>query len=435
MGSFEEAAGPHRNWKPWIETPIIESAALSRDVGCRVFLKLENLQPSGSFKSRAIGNLVLSHISNPSNHGKNLHFFLPSGGNAGLAASKAAKSLGYQCTVVAPRTLNPSMADRLRGAGATVITHGETIAEAARYMREVLMEELKVESGTQNTVDNDTGSSNDTDTVAIELHPFDHERIWEGGSTLVDELAHQLPPPDIDDEFEMRNFSDKPLPVDGIICSVGGGGLMNGIIQGVERHVKIHNRGKSQRRPPPSVVNGGPDNDNNNNIHIIATETYGAESLSLSIAQRSLIKLPAITSQASSLGVVTIAQRTLENALTPPAGVEVHSLVLHDSQAARGVLRLLDDEKLLVELACGVSVEAAVVKDVDVSMNGCMGKKGNGAADTPPLTSRLARIIPNFGPKSRVVIVVCGGGNVTLPMLMEWKQRLENGWGSAEVCS
>ena len=126
----------------------------------------------------------------------------------------------------------------------------------------------------------------------------------------MDELAYQLPPADINDEFERRNFSPKPLPVDAIICSVGGGGLMNGIIQGVERHVKIHS--KSDRGSDAQEKNG-----NEKNIHIVATETYGAHSLSLSIKQKSLIQLPGITSQASSLGVVTVAQRTLENALSP----------------------------------------------------------------------------------------------------------------------
>lgn len=38
--------------KPWIETPLIYSIPLSNAAGCNIYLKLENLQPSGSFKSR-----------------------------------------------------------------------------------------------------------------------------------------------------------------------------------------------------------------------------------------------------------------------------------------------------------------------------------------------------------------------------------------------
>ncbi|KMU75748.1 hypothetical protein CISG_04922 [Coccidioides immitis RMSCC 3703] len=97
MGSFEDCRQQRRP-KPWVETPLIESPSMSRMAGCRIFLKLENLQPSGSFKSRAIGNLVLSYASDPANQGKQLHFFISSAGNAGLAAATAASALSYPCT-------------------------------------------------------------------------------------------------------------------------------------------------------------------------------------------------------------------------------------------------------------------------------------------------------------------------------------------------
>ena len=48
---------------PWIETPLLESSILSRAAGCRIFLKLENLQPASSFKSRGIGNLILQQVA------------------------------------------------------------------------------------------------------------------------------------------------------------------------------------------------------------------------------------------------------------------------------------------------------------------------------------------------------------------------------------
>ncbi|KAB8304560.1 hypothetical protein EYC80_003942 [Monilinia laxa] len=48
--------------KPWIRTPLVRSATLSRVAGCNVWLKLDNLQPSGSFKSRGIGNFLLRSL-------------------------------------------------------------------------------------------------------------------------------------------------------------------------------------------------------------------------------------------------------------------------------------------------------------------------------------------------------------------------------------
>src|SRR5213079_3007663 len=91
---------------------------------------------------RAIGNLILSHVANPANRGKRLHFFIPSGGNAGLAAVTAARSLSYPCTVVVPRSTTSVMTDLLADAGANVIVYGDSISDAGKYMREVVMVEF-----------------------------------------------------------------------------------------------------------------------------------------------------------------------------------------------------------------------------------------------------------------------------------------------------
>ncbi|RYC59047.1 hypothetical protein CHU98_g7157, partial [Xylaria longipes] len=66
-----------------IETPCIPSPELSRAAGCNIYLKLENLQPSGSFKSRGIGRLMSESLLS-SGTGR-AHFYCSSGGNAGLA--------------------------------------------------------------------------------------------------------------------------------------------------------------------------------------------------------------------------------------------------------------------------------------------------------------------------------------------------------------
>jgi L-serine/L-threonine ammonia-lyase len=115
---------------PWIETPLLESSILSRAAGCRIFLKLENLQPASSFKSRGIGNLILQQVAHHG-HGsaepKPLHFFSSSGGNAGLAAVTAARSLGYPASVVVPETTDASFIAKIKAAGASdVIQHGSS---------------------------------------------------------------------------------------------------------------------------------------------------------------------------------------------------------------------------------------------------------------------------------------------------------------------
>lgn len=364
--------------KPWVKTPLIESAGLSKEAGCRVFLKLDLLQPSGSFKSRGIGNLILSHLSNPSSRGKKLHFYSSSGGNAGLAAVIAARDLGCPCTVVVPMSTKQMMIDRLRAAGATeVIQHGESWFDADTYLRKTFID-LPGDEGS----DSDVGMTSDSDVKNVYIPPFDHPKIWEGVGTMIPELVEQLPPRDPSDE------TAPPFPADVIICSVGGGGLFNGIIEGLEKHLQAN---------PPRSRKGL------RNIKVLAVETKGTDSLAHSLKAGSLQPLPAINSLATSLGALCVAPQTLKNAMSPPAGVEVTSVVASDAEAARGVIRLADEMRLIVELACGVSVEVAAAE-------------------------KLKEAVKDLRPDSRVVVVVCGGSNITTEMVTEYRNRLKNGW-------
>lgn len=386
-----------------------------------------------------MASLILHHIHHPSNRHKKLHFFINSGGNAGLAAVCAARSLSYPCTVVVPTSTSRLMVDKLCSAGATqVIQHGETIAAAGEYMTNTLM--------------NDQRDGNEEGAVKkIALHPFDHEAIWEGNSTIIDELAAQLPPAEDDDEDNEDEGKEErfSLPMDAVICSVGGGGLMNGLIQGIQRHRRSRKK----------------------DIHILAVETDGTQSMNLAISSGALVTLPKITSMAVSLACVRVSQKTFEYCVSPPEGIKIHSAVLSDADAARGCLRLADDERILVELACGVCIEAAVgdasalklqtrkrgrvveqdeeydvlhnankKKRVDKSPLLCPSDSGIGSSassssassDTESeiglTSSYLRQMIPDLTPQSRVVIIVCGGSNVTTGMASEWRERLASGW-------
>lgn len=81
-----------------IRTPLILHPTLST-TSRRIWLKLENLQPSGSFKLRGMGLLC----SQAAAQGKR-KVVCPSGGNAGLATAVAAASLGLQACIVVPHT-------------------------------------------------------------------------------------------------------------------------------------------------------------------------------------------------------------------------------------------------------------------------------------------------------------------------------------------
>lgn len=318
---------------------MIESSALSKAAGCRIFLKLENLQPSGSFKSRGIGNLLLQAIEAQKSTGDDrpLHFHASSGGNAGLACVTAAVALGYRSTIAVPTSTDESMVAKLCAAGASeVIVHGSNWSNADKYLREIMMPKAEA-----------MGEK------VVYVPPFDHPHVWTGNSTIISELKQQMP--------------DGEVP-DAIVCSVGGGGLFNGVMEGIERE-GWHTR-------------------------VLAVETLGADSLAQAVEKRELVALPEITSVAKSLGAPTVAKRALEYALQPNAS----TLVIEDAEACASGWRFADDERILVEPACGASVALAY-------------------------DGRLKRYLKGFSSESKVVIVVCGGSRIDLRMMDAYKKQ------------
>ncbi|KAJ4984165.1 serine family amino acid catabolism-related protein [Stagonosporopsis vannaccii] len=327
--------------QPWRRTPLIHSPTLSKSAGCEIHLKLENLQPSGSFKSRGIGNLLLSHLaslSSPSDR-ERIHFYSSSGGNAGLACVCAAVSLGSPATIVVPLSTSAFMIGKIREAGAAeVVQEGVSWYEADAYLQQVVIPEARARGE-----------------IPVYVPPFDAKEIWEGNATMLPEVLEDL--------------GQAP---DAVVCSVGGGGLFSGLMLGRER--------AGERASAMGVL---------------AVETEGADSLNLSLREGRLSTLPAITSIATTLGARTVAERAYEYAKSDA----VKSVVLKDAEAMEGCVRFAHDERIMVEASCGVSLAL------------CYG-------------GRLKQLLPELTESSKVVIVVCGGKNVTARMLQEWEEHL-----------
>lgn len=172
-----------------INTPLIESRPLGVVTGCRVWLKLEALQPGGSFKLRGIGAACQEYAR----RGKR-RFISSSGGNAGIAVAYAGRCLSIPVTVVVPETTTARARALIEAEHATVIVHGKAWHEANSRALSLL---------------------GDDDAF---LHPFDDPLLWQGHATLVDELARE------------------PFRPDAIVLSVGGGGLYAGVVQGLHRN-------------------------------------------------------------------------------------------------------------------------------------------------------------------------------------------------------
>jgi len=334
---------------PFPPTSQFNPAKLNRR--SRIFLKLENLQPAGSFKSRGLGHYTSQALSRAT-HPDRVHFYSSSGGNAGLAVVHAANALGRPSTVVVPLSTKAMMVAKIRAAGAEeVVQFGTTWKEADGFLREVVVRRAE-ERGEE----------------PVYCPPFDHGDVWEGNATMVE---------------EMREQSTEEEGPSVVVCSVGGGGLFNGIVQGLEK----------QEAWAQTTV--------------LAVETQGADSLAQSLEKGELVTLPGITSLATSLGATTVSERTFVLASKYRATGRVKTTVLTDAEAAMGCWRFADDERMLVELACGVSVAL------------CYGGR---------LKRALGRPVRK---EEKVVIVVCGGQNVTVAMVEEWRKQfgdLDDGW-------
>lgn len=105
--------------------PLIESRPLSLAAGRNVWLKLEALQPCGSFKLRGVGHACEVHHARGARH-----FVSSSGGNAGLAVAYAGRKLGVPVTVVVPETTTERAKELLRLEDAQVVVHGSSSQEA-----------------------------------------------------------------------------------------------------------------------------------------------------------------------------------------------------------------------------------------------------------------------------------------------------------------
>eukprot|EP00913_Durusdinium_trenchii_P015897 g14939.t2 len=141
-----------------IETPLIYSEKFSKHLGAEVFLKLDLLQPSGSFKLRGIGRTVQEAAAAGAQC-----IVSSSGGNAGLAAAFAARNFDLPCTVVLPTTTPQSVQEELAFYGAKVMVHGSVWDEADQKAREVVK-----------------------DRKGAYVHPFDQESTWRGHATLLE---------------------------------------------------------------------------------------------------------------------------------------------------------------------------------------------------------------------------------------------------------
>lgn len=194
--AIEAAARRFREGYPHFirRTPLWQLPGAALGVGCReVWLKLEQLQTSGSFKARGMLNRLLSQPIPASG------VIVASGGNAGIATAAAARELGVRCEVFVPTVCSPAKQARLRALGADVIVTGDVYAEALEACR-----------------------ARQRETGALLTHAYDQPEVVTGAGTLACEIEEQ-----------------GGRAPDSVLVSVGGGGLIAGVAAWFEDRSRV----------------------------------------------------------------------------------------------------------------------------------------------------------------------------------------------------
>jgi threonine dehydratase len=149
----------------------------------RIWLKLENLQPTNAYKIRGAANAVAALSDEERARG----VWTISAGNAGQGVAYAARAFGIPCAVVAIETAPQTKLDRMRALGATIVP--------VSYDRAWVAAESHKFPGLDSTF----------------VHPFDNHDFIAGHGTMGLEILEDCP------------------DVGAVICAIGGGGLITGV--------------------------------------------------------------------------------------------------------------------------------------------------------------------------------------------------------------
>ncbi|MBI1277307.1 MAG: pyridoxal-phosphate dependent enzyme [Anaerolineaceae bacterium] len=297
-------------------TPVIRSDYYSQKTAANIFLKLDIFQPTHSFKVRGALNALLSLPEEQRQKG----VITASQGNHGMGVIYAAELSGVGATVYLGKNAAPSRVQALEALGGEVVLYGDSWDEANRQAMKVAANEGKAF-----------------------IHPFNNPNVMAGQATIFVELMQQMP------------------SIDLVIASIGGGGLISGIISAVQAF--------------------SPKTD------VIGVETIGADSMYQSVQAGHIVELPAITSIATSLG----ARRTEQTQFDIVNEYAKDVVAISDEMVVESLVELLNEEKLLVEPAASCTLSA--------------------------LTQGKIQVKPN----ANVAVIMCGA-NVTMDNVSEWRK-------------
>jgi threonine dehydratase len=167
-----------------IRTPLVRVEIPGSPAGLELYLKLEVLQPIGSFKIRGAANVMRQLSGSELKDG----VWTVSAGNAALGVAYAARQAAVPCSVMVMDTAPAAKVDAITRLGASIVrvTYDEAWTTVERHASDRMR--------------------------GYFIHPFDDDRFIAGNATLALEILEDLP------------------DVDAVVGAVGGGGLLSGVV-------------------------------------------------------------------------------------------------------------------------------------------------------------------------------------------------------------
>ncbi|KAJ1724045.1 catabolic L-serine/threonine dehydratase [Coemansia erecta] len=384
---------------------------MSKQAGCNIWLKLEGMQPTQSFKIRGVGNMCVSALVE-----HNAQRIVAVGDtNAALAVAYSARQLGVPATIFVPGsgTQVSVIRPKLELEGADVVEEGRTIREAYKAACDFVQ-------GTEG---------------AILIDTADEEAAIVGNATILNEIALQLK-------------NQEPAV---IITPVGSGGLLAGIITGLHQNhwyqvpiiaVETHNTNSFQQAlladserddrveeathsvsgktrvvttqaatsqgisatPPPSLLppleeepengdgelNQGPPGSRASN----RSNSEGPSQLHSRVRVSSIDGRSAEPTIATCLSTGSICPKALELSRVHP----VVPISVSDAMAAEACRRFLDEHQMLIEVGSAAALSI-------------IGK------------GLIHQIVPDLDHNSHIVVIVTGGANINFDRIDSYRQR------------
>lgn len=294
-------------------TPCRRSRLLSDQHGAEIFLKLDNLQMTGSFKERGAANKLAQLTDEERSRG----VIAASAGNHAQAVALHGSRLGISTQIVMPEGTPIVKVTRTRGFGGEVILHGDNFDASYKYARE-----LQEERG------------------YTFVHPFEDRAIIAGQGTVGLEILEQVPDVDI------------------VLVAIGGGGLAAGVgVALKEQRPEIQLIGVEPESLPSmtrALEAGGPVEVDEGKTLADGIAVRQVGEMTRSLVERYVDRIVTLSEREIASSILTLLEQ--EKTLAEGAGAASLGAVISEKVDVRG--------KRVCALICGGNIDVNVISRI-----------------------------------------------------------------------